>query len=381
MRSIRICLILHSAEMWGAERSSLELIDALRVHGWDCFVVLPRGGPLIRELKRRGLTFGIVPYKWWVGKSLPLWKQITYALWNILMIIPVAIKLSRWKCNIVITNTITTCVGAFAANLLRRPHVWYIREFGYEDHGLHFHLGSKLSHWLMDRLSSVFIANSQSIAHKYQRYLTPSKLKLVYQPVILNKALFDEQLSTDHIAKIKCILVGSIRNGKRQEDAVRAIANLVRKGKSVELNIIGEGDQKYKEYLFKIINENKIEKNVKFSGYVENPLPFIKNSDVLLMCSKSEAFGRVTIEAMKAGKPVIGARSGGTAELIQEGFNGLLYEPLNYKDLANKIEYFCENPELAKQMGKNAQQWATKRFNQARYGQEIMSILEPLIKA
>ena len=51
------------------------------------------------------------------------------------------------------------------------------------------------------------------------------------------------------------------------------------------------------------------------------------DADVALMCSSSEAFGRTTVEAMKLGRPVIGADAGGTAELVRDGWNGLLYPP------------------------------------------------------
>jgi glycosyltransferase involved in cell wall biosynthesis len=78
---------------------------------------------------------------------------------------------------------------------------------------------------------------------------------------------------------------------------------------------------------------------------------------------------------MRAGKPVIGARSGGTQELIQDGFNGFLYTVGDYQELAQKIRYLYEHPAVGKQIGENGQQWATKQFTQARYGEEIYTLL------
>lgn len=69
-------------------------------------------------------------------------------------------------------------------------------------------------------------------------------------------------------------------------------------------------------------------------------MQFIRMADVVLICSHWEPFGRVTVEAMLAGKPVI-AISGATVELIHDGVTGLLYDPGNYSVLANKMRYFC----------------------------------------
>ncbi len=93
------------------------------------------------------------------------------------------------------------------------------------------------------------------------------------------------------------------------------------------------------------------------------------------MCSRMEAFGRVTIEAMKMGTPVIGARSGGTPEVIREGLTGLLYTPGDVKELADKIQQLCENRQTARQMGEQARRWAMASFTQERHGAEVLAIL------
>lgn len=82
---------------------------------------------------------------------------------------------------------------------------------------------------------------------------------------------------------------------------------------------------------------------------------------------------------MKVGKPVIGARSGGTMELIRDGFNGFLYTPGNYKELAEKIQYLYENDDHAQRMGENGYQWASKQFTRDRYGEEVLAILREVV--
>jgi glycosyltransferase involved in cell wall biosynthesis len=153
---------------------------------------------------------------------------------------------------------------------------------------------------------------------------------------------------------------------------------LVHTGVRVELLIVGDGDPQYREYLENIATKNHIEQFIKFYGYADNPFPLMQSADVVLVCSKCEAFGRVTVEGMRAGKPIIGTRSGGTQELIRDGFNGLLYTAEDERELAQKIRYICDRPDLAKQMGENGQQWAAEQFTPARYGKEIYLLLKQL---
>lgn len=78
-------------------------------------------------------------------------------------------------------------------------------------------------------------------------------------------------------------------------------------------------------------------------------------TDVAMMCSRAGALGRVTAEAMLAGKPVVGARSGATSELLREGFNGLLCAPGDLQELAQRLRFLFKHPEAARQMGANRQ--------------------------
>ena len=376
---MRICFISHSSSKLGAERSLLEMVDALREHGVECYVILPSYGPLSKELQLRGITNCNLPFKWWASNAPTLWHRVKTTLLNVFCTMIVAIKLKIWKCNIVLSNTTVICVGAFAAKLLRLPHVWYIREYGFEHLGYSFHLGENVSLKLVDRLSHVCIANSNVVAQKFRDYIIPFKLKVLYQSVMVNP-VSNNDYQIGKASEMQCIIIGGVQEGKRQEDAIRAIAELVERGMRIELIILGDGNWAYQDYLKNIIIDNKLENQIEFVGTVDNAFPYIEKADVVLVCSRCEAFGRVTIEAMKAAKPVIGARSGGTPELIQEGFNGLLYNLMDYKDLADKIAYLYKNPEIRQQMGKNGQQWATERFNQAHYGHDLLNILAPLIK-
>ena len=368
--------------MGGAERALLELIDTLSAKGVECFVILPSYGPLTDEIKKRNIPFYVFLYRWWMHREgSPFWKRVGRIALNFIATVPVALQAKKWKVNIIYTNTITICVGAFAAKILRRPHVWHIHEFGQEDHGLVYDIGTKLSLWLMNRLSSICIAVSNAVAEKYEQFIPKQKIRVVYQAVDVRDGNSSIPQIGNEQADIKCLIVGILQEGKRQEEAVRAIGELVSKGIKAQLYIVGEGNSEYKQFLQILVAQNNLEKYVRFLGYIDNAFLLMRQTDVVLTCSRAEAFGRVTIEAMKAGKPVIGARDGGTEELIQDGFNGLLYTPGNYNELAEKIMYLYKHPEIEKQMGKNGQKWAKQRFTEECYGNEVLAILKQLVSS
>ncbi|PSB49322.1 glycosyltransferase family 1 protein [Cyanosarcina cf. burmensis CCALA 770] len=375
---MKVCFIAAcpGTDMRGGPRSLLETIDSLQKLGVECFVLLPAQGRLFDELSRRDIPVRVIPYERWLeATNYPLrdrWRKLKRSYH---IAFQIAAQIKEWQCNVVYTNTIAIGVGAFAAFLLRKPHVWHIREFVYEDHGQVFDLGRNLTLKLVDLLSQVCIVNSKAVAQKYEQWIAPTKLKVVYQAVNVTPG---EAIALPPTTNFRCIIVGALVEGKRQEDAIRAIAQLVHTGVRVELLIVGDGDPQYREYLENIATKNHIEQFIKFYGYADNPFPLMQSADVVLVCSKCEAFGRVTVEGMRAGKPIIGTRSGGTQELIRDGFNGLLYTAEDERELAQKIRYICDRPDLAKQMGENGQQWAAEQFTPARYGKEIYLLLKQL---
>ncbi|MBU4589976.1 MAG: glycosyltransferase family 4 protein [Candidatus Omnitrophica bacterium] len=380
---LKVCFISHSFAKGGAELALLELISALQTRGVKCHVILPWWGFLNRTLSNQRVPCAVVPYLWWMGKTRSVLPRIGRTILNLAMSIFVAARIRRWRCDIIYTNTITVCVGATAAMLLRRPHVLHIHEFGRADQGLIFDFGENLSLRFMNRFSSAVIACSHAVAQTFQQRFDPGKLKTVYYSVKIPVTTSTEQsiaLTPNDVA-IRCVVIANLQKGKGQEDAIRAIAELVNAKIYAELLLIGRAtDSNYAKYLRRLTTDQNLEGYVKFIGYSENPFPFIQRADVVVSCSRNEAFGRAAIEAMRASKPVIGTRSAATLELIRDGWNGLLYTPGNYAELKEKIQRLCERPDLARHLGKNGQQWAAKQFTDQKYGEEVMKVLRGVTK-
>lgn len=97
--------------------------------------------------------------------------------------------------------------------------------------------------------------------------------------------------------------------------------------------------------------------------------------DVLVVPSRHEGMGRVCAEAMAAGKPVLGARTGGIPEVVVDGETGLLFEPDDADDLLAKLVKLCTDEPLRRQLGEAGGRRARAHFDQRRQHQRIWELL------
>jgi glycosyltransferase involved in cell wall biosynthesis len=169
-------------------------------------------------------------------------------------------------------------------------------------------------------------------------------------------------------------IVGRVTRSKGQIDAIKSSKKLLDKGIKIHLLIVGtfaEGTDDSKEILA-YIDKHDLHRNVHILNALDNPFSMIQISRALLMCSKNEAFGRVTAEAMMAKRPVIGTNSGGTPELIDAPDNGYLFETGDVEQLASKMEELLKkNDDDYKSMCESAYKAITEKISQEKYGGEI----------
>ena len=117
----------------------------------------------------------------------------------------------------------------------------------------------------------------------------------------------------------------------------------------------------------------RLENVVIFEGFVENVEEIYDKLDILLMCSRFEAFGRVTVEAMLRRVPVIGFDSGGTSELIENEVTGFKFK--NCNDIIQALDKLVNEPNLWQNVVKKAEKTAIEKFNEKRYVQDVYDFI------
>ena len=355
----------------------LETIDVLQESGVRCYAVLPARGPLMAELEKLHVPALVTSYALWVSpEAISLCRRARALLNMAAKSLLIAWQAQRWGCDILYSNTATVCVGAFAAALLDRPHVWHVHEFS-PPMGLKFIFGERWPRRIMRRLSSLVIAPSQAVANELSAWLEGTPLEVVY--CSLHRPLPNDGSIIAGNGRYRCVITGVLAENKGQEDAVLALLELRQRQVDAELVVIGERDGDYGHRVEQLVARNHLRDRVRFLGRLNDPMPQLRAADVILVCSRAEGFGRATVEGMLAGKPVIGANNTATAELIQDNLNGLLYRTGDPQDLAGKIEYLYRHPEIGLQLGRSGQAWARRMFTRDRFRDELLPLLAELL--
>lgn len=157
----------------------------------------------------------------------------------------------------------------------------------------------------------------------------------------------------------KYIFTGRIDPQKGIHTAIEAFGKLVKEDKisNFYFDIYGDGDNEYLKSCICLAEKNSISEFVNFKGRIEGVSDIYYNYDIMLMPTMMrEPFGMVTVEAMAAGLPVIATNKYGPAEIIDDGIDGLLFEPGSSEQLAEKIALLHNNNNLYEKLRRCARE-------------------------
>ncbi len=171
------------------------------------------------------------------------------------------------------------------------------------------------------------------------------------------------------------LFLGRITALKGIDILIRSFEKLSVQRNDLMLLIIGDF---YDSSLNKIIKD--LPYNIKIFPSVENPSPFYCVTDTVILPSLIESLSYVMLESGMMKKPFIGSRTGGIAEFIEDGENGLLFEPGNADQLAEKINYVLDNPEKSKLLGENLYKKVTAECSCDNYFKKLDEIYNELVR-
>lgn len=374
---MKVCFVSHWSGSGGAEKVLFTIATLCRAQGIEVVCVVPKPGSLESRFVKLGIPTYRLPYRWWMGKDISLVKRLGRNLLNPFLALAVARIVHKERCDVVYTNTSTIYVGALAAWLARRPHVWHIHEYGYEHGGMTFDFGTRLSMALVDKLSDRVVTVSNGIREKYSGFLDPSKIVTVYNPIEITRDVVPEH--REERRRFRVTIVGTLSEGKGQEHAILALEALNALGVDSELVVIGDGeDDHYKRRLRHTTAERGLEDRVHFRGHMADPYPAMASSDCILSCSRFEGFATVVIEGMLLNRLVVAARSGGVPEQIVDGHTGFTYEPGDIGSVARILKTVHDEPERTAAMAAAGHAWAAREFTKDQFFLRFNEVLSNL---
>lgn len=372
-------------DLCGAALSMLSAIKGLKRHGYKIIVIIPHHGKIEKELNSLGIIYFIIPLNLIATMNQTrfqykilqkLYEILFYLKHEVISLIGLAkfIKHGHYKPDIIYTNTILPTAGIYLAKYYKVPHIVHVRELGDDDFNFKYYLGKSFSLKFLRNNTTKFICISKIVQAKWEFYF-PKKTYVIYNGVRNNPIKNDFQKSDD---VVKMLFVGRLSKEKGVWDLIEAmniLKNEVCKPK-IHLDIYGEGIDK------DIINQHVIERHlddiITLKGYCASDAIPRYNYDLAIMSSHNEAFGRVTIEYMMSGLPVVAYNGGATIEIIENNISGLLYN--NIPEMVLKIKSLIYDKKLRSTIGENGKEKAIKTFSEYQYMSNINMFFDEILK-
>ncbi len=375
-KPLTIVQVLPELDEGGVEGETLELGSYLAQQGYRSLVI-SAGGRLVPQLEREGSIHIQLPC---IGEKSPrCFKHISYLrrffIEEKVDILHLRSRLPGW-------------IGYLAWKSLP-PHHRPILVTSF--HGFY----SVNSYSTIMTKGERVIAVSQTVYdHIIKNYGIPvSKISLIHGGV--DTRYFDSQKIDDkRVQAIRSawnitnsdkpilLLPGRLTSWKGQDVFIESLARL--KDRNFTALCVGEVEENsyYTRKLKEKIQQYNLEGNVRLPGHCTDMPAAMLVADVVVSASSSqpEAFGKVAIEAMIMGRPVIATRQGGSLETVLEGKTGWLVNPSDAEDLAGAIEEALGDHELREQYGQAGRRWVEEKFTACRMCEKTVDLYLDLVK-
>ena len=377
----------------GAALSTLGLVGELARQGIEsCAVCHESASPQEREQLRDAVR-GEVAFTrlyWWNRKiRAPWWrrplmeaKQIWITGWAYGSTNRVVHCAEQWGAELIHTNTILTPEGGMAARRLGLPHVWHLRELLGPGHPFRLRReGPALGRYLAGHCSKL-VANSNITAQHVRDWLPEGLLEVV--PNGIDLARFEPRSKAADGNRIVVAMVGNLTAHWKKHGLFVEAAGRVDRELPIQWRIYGHGQPRgasgsgdpYVDGVNARIARTGIADRFVWPGFVADPTEIMSQVDILVHPVDHESFGRVVVEAMAAGLPVVGVRAGGVAEIIEHGVTGLLARQDDPADLAACIEQLARDPARRQAMGTAGRKRAETHYSLAACAAGILRVYE-----
>lgn len=349
MAKLKILEVIGDPSLAGAPRHFLDIVEHLDLNKFELAVICPPG-PLAGEIKK-------------VRRKIDLEIIRMDSRLDISAIRRIRRQIKFLKPDIIHTHgTRGGVLGRLAAINLGIPvlyteHLW-TKQFRLDNRILNFF--HYFSNWFLDMFTSLNIAVSGAV----KEFLVssgityPEKVVIIYNGI---EPIKEEAEVLKDPKEIKLVSVGTLNAQKGMQYLIQAMPKVLKEFPDVNLEIVGSGP--YKNHLEKLVKKLKLNKNVKFAGFLPDIPKHLAKFDIYIQPSLSESFGLAIVQAMGVGMPVVATETGGIPEVVTMGKTGILVPPQSPKSLSEAILELIRDPKMARKMGETGRKDARLKFS------------------
>lgn len=378
--------------------SLLHMAKYLHAKGHKVFVVLPPSPEKQFEtlLKPHIEAFLFVPMMAWnCFAGLGYWGALRAWTYRIFKSrggwLHAPFRIARFirlhKIDLVHTNTIMALDGAIAAKMTGVSHVQHLREItGFHPDSNIKMLGQKhpkAFKSMMSWLNNTIVANSTYVAKAAVRFFPAQKTRLAYNLFEFD-FLTKNKVGNTEKSSANIGLVANVTSKWKNHSLFIAVAELFSKkspGALVTFSLYGSLPHNEDAYFIGLknqIHKAELQNIVSFKGACAQDKMY-PEIDILLHSTAREPFGRIFIEAMAHGIPVVAARGGGADELIRDNENGFLFDENDLETAVRRISDLLENAALYARISDNGRAFA-QQFHSAVTGAALLEIYKEVLR-
>jgi glycosyltransferase involved in cell wall biosynthesis len=367
--NIRVLLVAHGSGAYGANQSLINIVSALKARGVFVLIILPSNGEICEKFDAYGFNYKIINYSSELcDNSNTLFLKIYNLLRNLKKNIINLIALYELK-KIVITNNINiihsnSAVVKIGFNLAVKNkihHIWHLREYIHPNYDLHVFGGFEKYKKNIQK-SYKIISISTGVAKRFDVF----NKCIILRDAVRKNPKYNIPLSKDKYF----LFCGSLHKNKGIEEAIDAFKRVFDVNCEYKLIVVGTGDLEYEIYLKNKVKNLNMNSHVLFFGFRNDIDDLMFKATAFLMCSRNEALGRVTIEAMLNFCLVFGYNDSGTSEIIEDSKTGFLYNSID--ELVVLMFKSIQNLSFFDEVVNNAYVHAKSNYLEDKFGDNLM---------
>tara|TARA_Y100001958_G_C21247945_1_gene579984 strand:- start:5554 stop:6762 length:1209 start_codon:yes stop_codon:yes gene_type:complete len=179
-------------------------------------------------------------------------------------------------------------------------------------------------------------------------------VETIVNPIILNKLAIKGKGFNDNFDGIRLVTLSRLDDTKGIDIAIKACKILVNKGnKKIKWYVFGDGSDLIKNKYSQMINDYNLNSHFYLMDPVNNPYPFVKQSNIYIQPSRYEGNSNAVIEAKALFRPVVLTNFNTSKEHLTNMFDGVISKDISEKGLANSIQLLISDSKLVSKIKNN----------------------------